>query len=287
MEKKAGSTIKSFMKVFVLSFSLLFSLNAFSVGDLIICGSHNNLEGYNELHKLIKNNSGSALVYSLAITSLCIGKEAEGMSHLQKASDSGHIAATKLLGVYYERNKTFNSSERTQGIENLNNAIHYYKKAAQVIESTSNYPKGATEDMEYIESMGYLSYNVFTGLPSLYLNGYFLALDDITSGNSTSYTDTLDVLSNIRATAIMCVERPSLSVWKSKRNIIYQAQQIECEALLRFAEAVYPLEQQRIQIAQNCRVSSNECAEHQEIVAQIDQRIDNMFSQVSAAPQVH
>ena len=275
------------LAVLFVGIGFVFSVNAFAVGDLIRCGSHNNLEGYKSLHKLIKNDSDSALVYSLAITALCLGKEAEGMSHLQKASDSGHIAATEVLGSYYKHNRTINSSEVAKDIENLNNAIHYYKKAAQMIESTSNYPKGATKDMEYIESVVYITQSVFTGLPSLYLSGYFKALDDIDSNNArVSYTDTLDVLSNIRATAIMCVERPSLSVWKSKRDIIYKAQQIECEAYLRFAEAAYPLEQKRMQIAQNCQVPPKECSAHKKIVGQIDQRIDNMFDKISAAPKI-
>ena len=287
MEPKAGSTIKNFVKVFVLSFGFLFSLNAFSVGDLISCTSDDNLNEYNELHQLIKKSSNIALVYNLAITSLCLGKTNEGMSHLQKASDSGHIAATYLLALYYEHNQTFDSSKFRSNVQDLNNAIHYYTKAAQRIGSLKNYPKGATADMEYIESVDYTSYLIFKNLPDLYLTGYFLAIEDITNNNTeVFYTDTLDVLSNIRATAIMCVERPSLSVWKGKRDMIYKAQQIKCEALLRFAEAVYPLEQQRIQIAQHCRVPSNKCTEHQEIVAQIDQFIDRMFNQMNSAPRI-
>lgn len=288
LKTKVGSTIKNFMKVFVLSIGFLFSLNAFSAGDLIHCGSLNNLKGYNTLHELIKNDSDSALVYSLAITSLCLGKEAEGMSHLQKASDSGHISATKVLGDYYEHSRTFNSAEYTDNLENLNHAIHYYTKAAQLIEALSNYPKGATDDMEYIESETYSSYDVFTDLPGLYWTGYAFAIESITEGNERiSYADTLEVLNNLRITAIQCLERPSLSVWKGKREIIYQAQQIECEAYLRFAEAVFPLEQQRIQVSLNCVAHPSKCSEHQELIDKIDQLIDTMFYRINSAPQVY
>ena len=280
---------KSFVTIFVLSFGLLFSSNAFAAVDLIACNSNHNLKEYGDLHKLIKKISNISLVYNLAITSLCLGKSAEGMSHLQKASDAGHIAATELLGVYYERNQTFNSAERTtKSLEDLNNAIHYFTKATRIIESRANYPDGVTDDMQYIEATFYTSYYVFSGLPVLYLKGYTKAIRNLTIGRErVSYTDTLDVLNNIRATAIMCVERPSLSVWKSKRNIIYQAQQIKCEALLRFAEAVYPLEQQRIQVAQNCIAPPSECPEHQKIVDQVYQSVRDLFSQMNSAPQIN
>ncbi len=286
-EDKKSLSIRS-IKYLALCFALLFPLNAFSVGDLLGCNSSDTLERYNKLHKLIKNDSNIALVYNLAITSLCLGKTNEGMSHLQRASDSGHIVATYLLGLYYKKNHTFDSAESVEGIENLNNAIHYYTKAAQIIESLTNYPEGATEDMMYIESTVYTSYYVFRNLPDLYFKGYSFAIRDIVNGSTrVSYTDTLDVLNNMRTTAIMCVERPSLSVWKSKRDIIYQAQQIKCEALLRFAEAVYPLEQQRLQIAQNCAIPPSKCSEHKAIVGQIGQLVGNMFNQIRSAPKIN
>ena len=278
------------LAVLFVGMGFVFSVNAFAVGNLISCTSDDNQNEYKELHQLIKKSSNVALVYNLAITSLCIGKTNEGMSHLQKASDSGHIAATYFLGLYYEHNQTFDSSKFRSfksNLQDLNNAIHYYTKAAQRIESLKNYPKGATDDMAYIESVDYTSHLVFINLPDIYLTGYFLALGDINSKTEkVSYTDTLDVLNNIRKTAIMCVERPPLSVWKSKRDIIYKAQQIRCEALLRFAEAAYPLERQRIQIAKNCQVPPKECSAHKEIVSQIDQRIDNMFRQIRSAPKI-
>lgn len=277
---------KSLVKVFVLSFGFLFPLNAFGAGDLLYCSGNNTLKRYNDLHKLIKNDSNIALVYNLAKVSLCLGKTDEGMSHLQRASDSGHVVASYLLGVYYQKNQTFNHSEIINNLEDLNNAIHYYTKAAQIIESTSNYPKGATSDMEYIESKGYTSYYIFVDLPRLFFIGYTTAIRGVMNGEA-SYTDTLDVLNNLRMTAIMCLERPSLSVWKSKRNIIYQAQQIRCEAFLRFAEAVYPLEQQRIQVAQNCIAPLRECPEHQKIVDQVYQSLGDRLKKAKSAPQVH
>ncbi|MCY4383433.1 MAG: hypothetical protein OXE44_09820 [Nitrospinae bacterium] len=274
------------LAVLFVGISFLFSPNAVAAGDALGCNSNYNLEMYNELHQLIKKDSNIALVYNLAKTALCLGKANEGMSHLQKASDSGHIVATYLLGVYYERNQTFNSSEVTNGFENLNNAIHYYKKAAQIIESLSNYPRGATRDMEYIESRSHTSYYVFRTLPGLYFEGYAIAIEDITKGQRVSYTDTLEVLDKIRLTSIMCLERPALSVWKEKRDIIYEAQQIGCRALLSFAEGVYPLEQKRIQRIQSCKVPPRDCSEHKEVLNQIYALANNMFAQMKSAPRI-
>ena len=277
-----------FIKYFLLCFIFLFSLNTFAVGDLIGCGSHNNLTGYNSLHESIKKNpNDAALFYSLAITSLCLNKKDEGMGHLQTASDKGHIAATWALGSHYKHNQTFNSAEkRTKGLENLNNAIHYYRKAADLIAATSNYPEGATDDMKYIESTSYTSYSVFRFLPDLYFRGYVLALKDIYKGES-SYTDTLEVLDHMGATAVLCVERPALYVWNGKKNIVYKAQQIKCTAHLNFAEAAYNLEKQRIQAAQNCEVPLSECLEHKELRSQISQLAKNMHREITSAPQIH
>ena len=188
-----------------------------TTGDLFRCGSHNNLEGYNELHELIKTNPDNiGLFHSLAITSLCLNKKDEGLAHLQTASDKGHIVATLLLGSYYEHNRTFDSSEYFSNIQDLNNAIHYYRKASDLIVADSNYPEGTTDDMPYIESVSFTSYQVFRGLPGLYTSGYLTALEDTENGGEVTYSDTLAVLHNVNKTASLCVKRPALYVGTDK-----------------------------------------------------------------------
>ena len=207
---------------------------------------------------------------------------------MQRASNYGHIAATALLGFYYENNQTFDSSELTNNMEDLNEAIHYLTKATQMIESTLNYPEGSTDDMVYIESKSYTSYNVFKQLPILYFNGYGMALGNITNGKKEEvfYDDTLDVLNKMRQTAMQCLVRPALSVWKEKREIIYKAKQIICDAILKFTESVYPLEEQRIQADHNCTAPVSECAKHQEIFDNIVQLARKTVLQIESASQL-
>lgn len=272
------------LAVLFIGIGFVFSLNAFSVGNAIKCTSENNLQAYNRLHKLKKGSSDSGIYYSLAITSLCIGKEAEGMSHLQKASDMGHVGATYLLGVYYNTNKTFDLSKNADSPENWNAAVHYYEKAAATIEGISNYPD---EVMEFHERVSQTSYYVFTNLLTIYFNGYSVAVGEIlNSVERMSYIDTLEVLQKLRNTAIRCLERPALSAWKEKKALVYESQQIRCLASLNFVEAVFPLEQQRIQVAQNCRVVPlSGCSEHQQVVNEIGKLVNKMFKEKDSAPK--
>ena len=80
---KEITVIGNILAAFVLSFSLMFSSNAFGAVDLIKCRSSDNLQEYNELHQMIKEGSKS-LEYDLGITSLCIGKEEEAMPIYKK-----------------------------------------------------------------------------------------------------------------------------------------------------------------------------------------------------------
>jgi hypothetical protein len=226
-------------------------------------------------------------VYNLGVISLCLGKEAEGMAHLQRASDSGHISATHLLGLYFMANRSFSSEKRgyVTNLEDFNSAIHYYEKAAQMIEETDNYPKGTTEDMEELEYNVYVSYYVFATIPELYFSGYDKALEDtLNSQENVSYVDTLNVLEKMWHSAERCVNRPSLSGWYDKKETLYQVQQVRCGAYLDYARSVLPLEKQRIQIAQGCGDSLNGCSNHQEVLNQINQIKSMMDNAINSIP---
>ena len=281
----------SFIKYAALFISLLFSLNSFAVGDLFSC-NNSTWERYNKLHRMIKERPDIIkdidLVYNLAVVSLCLGEEVEGIAHLQKASNFRHIPATLLLGDYYRHNQTFDSSELTNNLEDLNKALYYYKRGIQMIEALPNYPDGSTDDMEYIEYASPVSFYLFTGLSFLYFRGYAIAFKNIINGNKeeTFYNDTLEVLNKISKAARHCLNRPALDVWKEKRETVYEAQQIKCSAFLEFAEKAYHLEQQRIEADQNCQSPLKECTEHQEVVDKIYQLAGDMFDQIRTAPEI-
>lgn len=158
-----------------------------------------------------------------------------------------------------------------------------------MINSVPDYPKGSTDDMEYIERTSLTSLYLFSGLPFLYFRGYAIAITNAVDNNGekeTFYNDTLEVLNKMEEAANRCLARPALAVWEEKQETIYQAQQIQCSAYLNFAEEVYFLEQQRLEIDQNCTVPLKECAEHQEIFNKIRQLASDMFDQIDSAPAI-
>ncbi len=280
------------IKCLTVLVSLLFSLNVLAVGDLLSCNSSHTWKSYHELHEWMKNNASDIdskiyMVYSLAKVSLCLGETDEGIAHLQRASDLRHIPATYLLSIYYNYNKTFHSSEQTNSLENLNKAIYYYEKGVQMIEATSNYPEGSTDDMVYIESKSHTSFYLLTNLPFMYFDGYNITIYNIINDTKeTFYDDTLEVLTKMGEAATHCLNRPALAVWKEKQETIYQAQQIKCSAYLTFAEEAYHLEQQRLEADQNCTVPLKECTEHQEIVNKIVQLMNHMSDEINLAPKI-
>ena len=260
------------VKHLIILFSFLFSFNVFAVRDLLItkdaltCDDSHTKERYSSLHTLIEQISdthlNAHLMYNLAKVSLCLNKDAEGIEHLHRASDAGHILATLLIGIYHKFNQTFSSVEKVNSLKNLNQAIHYFTKGAQLITSLSNYPRESSNDMEYIESESYPSYHLFAQLPFLHFKKYTIALDDSMTNKETKISNTtLEILDKIIETSSLCLKRKALSVWREARDIIYNAQQMRCTASLNFAKAAYPLEQQRIQISQNCITPLKACNE--------------------------
>ena len=255
--------------------------------DIIRCKSHYNTEKYVELHQRIEKNPRVTSIYNLGIVSLCMGKETEGLAHLQTASDSGHVAATHLLGLYFRLNQSFSRQGMgpTKSQDDLNSAIHYYEIAAQMIEQTRDYPRGSTPDMDDIEYYVNTSYYVFSTIPNLYLYGFSKAIEEIVSSEvKLSYVDTLDVLERMRGAAERCVQRPSLSTLEDKEAELYDVQQFRCGTYLDYARAVLPLEQQRLEVAQGCTVPLGRCPEHQDIVDRIDRNRRMMEEAINSIP---
>ncbi len=262
-------------------FSLLFSLNALAANDMLPCNNDDTLQKY---HRLVeeKPNTDIDLVYELAIVSLCVGKTAEGMEYLQKAADSRHIAAINLLSIYYEHNRTFDSStgyaNRLEKLneaffENLNTATHILNKAAEIIESTPNYPEGSTSDImyNYIPISSY----IFQHLPYLYLRRYMTLLNytNIHHNKKKFSYNTLDILSKMREASSRCLNRLAFYNWRDdfekEHRFIQESQQIKCNFYLEFAVVTHLLEKYRIQEAEKCTVPLNECTEYREIVGVI------------------
>lgn len=256
-----------FIKHSTILSSFLLSFNVVAIdGNLLSCDSNDTLEKYNNLHQMMEKNSNtdpkSALLYDLVKVSLCLGedKKAEGLELLQKASDAEYVMANSLLGMYYIHDQTFDFLKKTRNLENLNQAIHYYEKGVQIIESLPNYPKGAKDDMEYIESIDYTSYFLFTYLPVFYFQKYLIIMHNIThEAKENAPKDTFDIIDKINKTSTQCLARPVLAIWKKKKKkIIERSQEIICSALLKFAEEVYLLEQYRTKINEVYKAPEND-----------------------------
>ncbi len=272
------------VKYLTTFFSLSFSLNILAANDTLYCKNDDTVQKY---HRLLEEKSNTDsdmdLVYKLAFVSLCIGKTEEGINYLQTAADANHIAALNLLSIYYGRNRTFDSSEargyRPEDLneayfenQNWNKSIQLLDKAAEIIESTPNYPEGSTSGImyDYIP----ISSHIFQHLPRIHFHRYTKLLRYITHHNKKKLPyNTLDTLSKIREASSRCLHRLAFYSFRDnfdKEKIsIKEPQQIRCNFYLDFATITHLLEKYRIQEAEKCTVPLSECTEHQEIVTAI------------------
>ncbi len=262
-------------KIFSLSFVL--SLGAgcmvflFSDSSLAILSSQCeevDQEDYYSYKKVYEHSPGDVrIIYNMSTLALCTENKAEGMALLEKAADGGHVNANRLMGKYYEQDKSFDTSKRTDDPHNYNAMLFYYERAARLIENNPQYPEGTYSDASYLEEHNRVSAKVFVALPGFYFDGYNVAVGDIlNSAEKVSYTDTLETLGKMLDSAERCLQRPALAVWKSKRAEIGHALKVRCRAMWDFANEALPLEEKRIAIAERCEVPLKECPEHQEII---------------------
>ena len=264
------------VSVFVLLFGFVFSLNAFGmVGDLIKCESVD----YNSRLKVFKKEPNDILnIYHLGIGALCTGRTDEGIKHIKQASNRGHIMASEIVALHYKTDGTLDSSAKlTKDPVNFDKMLFYYERAAEQIESARNYPEGVTEDMPYLEEHSWTSAKVFVSLPALYYRGYGRSVGGALRGEA-DYVDTIEVLHRMRDAADRCLDRPSLSVWNGRREIIANALQVRCQAMWDFSDNVISLEEERIRIARNCSVALRDCPEHKQVMEQLTQLAREMRS---------
>ena len=254
--------VRKITKACVLMSALGYSSNSYGEVNTITCDEIDTLETYNAILEAQKNNLTPDVHFSLGYVAICIGKYAAGLKHMRSASEDGHVGATYVLGDYYAANQSFDSNQKAS-TENIYRAITYFEKTAEQIEATSSYPNGISKDMKNIEYVSMTSYRVFTSLPTLRFNIYTRMMGDIIK-NGSSYSNTMETLQELGDAATRCLGRPALSAWKEKKELVYRTQQIECQAYLDFVRAIYPLEDERIQIANSCTTSVNQCEQHKE-----------------------
>ena len=286
----ALSSGKRLLKVFALCTAFLFPYSSFAEVDVLFCPS-DGINRYNKLEELIERNPEVFLLHNIGFVALCIGKHSIGLGYLQQASDAGYIASTHLLGIYFKHNQTFSRSEkRTESLQDLNAALEYYRKAADLIDSIPDYPNsvatGVNRGMDDIEYYVYTSYYVFATIPELYFRGYDKAMEDmLESAEKVSYIDTSEVLSRMQSSAERCLRRPSLSGWWDKEKTVYEVQQFRCRAYLNYATAVLPLEEERAKAAGACEVRLSECEAHRKVLNDINQLKVILTQEINSLPE--
>ncbi len=275
------------IKCLMIFLGFAFSLNAVGMSlknpleNLSNCESSDTVKKYDELNQKIAKNFNTDLVFSLGKTTACLGKKQESLTYFQKASDLGHIPATFVTSIFYYM-EYIRILIYDHHIDNLNfsNSLKYMERAMQMIEDLPNYPEGTTNNTPLIEPILYVSHRISVGLPLFYIDWYANTIINLTNNNEEvlydATVDTLGILNKIQQNAAKCLEKPALNSWKERKEIIYQAQQVECNALSSFIVAVYPLEQQRIEVSKTCTVPLNECSEHQELFKEIIQLVSDI-----------
>ena len=288
LSDKERAMRRGILKVFTLAVVLAFSYSSFAV-NLIACEGKD-LQEYNEYKPAYDNDPGNVRkIYNMSVRAICVNKMQEGMALLEKSADGGHVQANYFMGVYYQRDKSFDTSKpETEDPKHFNAMLFYYNRAANLIASNPQYPEGTYKDIPYLEEHNRISAKVFVALPNFYFNGYTIAIGKILNdAEKTEYTDTLEVLRKMRDSAKRCLARPALSVWKHKQREIGHAMQVRCGASWDFAEGALPLEQKRLSVARQCIMPLKECPEHQKIIDTLISLVNNMMETLNSVPLTH
>ena len=276
-------TIKYLTTIFIF----LISYNALATHHLPFCNSDHTIEKYNQLYQsFLEENISIDDIYHLGVTSLCLENTHKGLIYLQKAADANHIIANFLLGTYYRNNRSFNPAnlKHNADLENWDKTIAYYTTATQIIASFPNYPEGINDEIISTESSNHLSYWLFTQLPAVHLDKYLIIIHLMAKNDKERATGTLDILTKMVESAAHCLNRPGLDIWKENKENMYKRQKIICDNLQTAAKRIYPLEQQRIKIAQSCTKPLNKCSKYNKHLNIIMQLIHYFYSQMLQPP---
>ena len=268
--------------------AVLLSSNG-AVGAFLLNCEGASQQHYNEYRPVYEKDPGNVRkIYNMSISAICINKMQEGMALLERSADGGHVHANYYMGVYYQKDRSFDLSKPfTKDPENFNAMLFYFNRAANLIEGNPQYPEGTTRDMPYLEERNRTSAKVFMRLPGFYFNGYSRALGKIMKdAERTEYTDTLEVLNKMRVAAERCLQRPALAVWKHRRQETAHIMRVRCGARRDFAIDALPLEKERLGVARQCAGPLKECSEHQEIINALIGLANTMRETANSVPKL-
>ena len=286
MQKKAGlQQSLLFLFSFLLTGGLLADFRAGAVGNIIECYGdplkwHQN--AYDNFHR---NHDDVIAAYNLGISFLCLDNIPEGIEHIKLASQKGHIQATYLMALFYETDKTFDHRHQVTDAH-LDDAISYYKIAAEQMKAAEEYPYGIHEDMSALEHRHHTRSQVAARLPCMYFNKYSQEIDGLPRQeylhppHGVRRSHTIQSLLEMKTFADECLAQAFPPPWLTGEVQVRQAQQTQCQAMSNFANQALYLEMQRLQTAQKCTGLLKNCRPYQKVMHQLVGLFHTMQHQV-------
>ncbi len=178
-----------------------------------------------------------------------------GMGHIQHAADRDDIMGLYFMGVYEKTDGNFDRST-SSNLQKLSDAIHYLKKARDLIVANPRYPDGTTTTTivyEKTKAEVPISLVIFSKINHLYQMVYVRELETDRESGNPEHKDTVALLTDLENSTSKCLAfQTSVSLWTQKEKAI-QFRDINCGAYGDFAEKVRTIEKERLAVASNCQ----------------------------------
>ena len=180
-----------------------------------------------------------------------------GMGHIQYAADRNDIMGLFFMGVYEQTDGNFDDSTSSD-LQKLSNAIHYLKKARDLIEANPHYPEGTTTTtivFEETKTKVPISLVIFAKINYLYQEVYSKEVWADRERRSPAHKDIKGLLTDLENSTKKCLafRRPKVvSSWVQKEKAI-RFRDVNCGAYGDLARKFRSLEGERLAVASNCQ----------------------------------
>ncbi len=180
-----------------------------------------------------------------------------GMGHIQHAADRNDIMGLYFMGVYEKTDGNFDRST-SSNLQKLSNAIHYLKKARDLIVANPRYPDGTTTTTivyEKTKAEVPISLIIFSKINHLYQEIYLKEVLADRERRSPAHKDIKGLLADLENSTSKCLafrRAEVVSSWTQKEKAI-QLRDVSCGAYGDFSRKLRSLEEERLAVASNCQ----------------------------------
>ena len=169
-------------------------------------------------------------------------------------------------------------------IANYTAMMFYFRKAAQLIEDTPNYPENVPPEVYQAEKKFHISFMVFTYLPALYFSGYYASLQNVLPALDQHkklllHKDSIQTLNKMLYASLRCLDR--LATLEEHNETLSKIMQKNCALTKLFSEETYSLEKERLQLAKKCDKDIKQCPAYRKLtqrILRIAQSIDDLLT---------